>query len=129
MACLQAIVWIDEVEACILKMDSGLEHESMIPAWVGSEPTARAEGGAAGGYFHRVARALDLADEILIVGPSSTKVEFQSFMNKNDHAIDPRILGVETIPHHTDAQLAAFAKLYFTTGGPRRGGNGSPRNP
>ena len=121
----QAIVWIDDIEACILKMDNGLEHESTILARDGRESVARPEGGAPGGYFHRVARALDIADEILIVGPSLTKVEFQKYMNKNNHAVDPRILGVETIPHRTDVQLAAFAKLYFSVSGPRRGGNGS----
>lgn len=128
MTCHQAIVWMDDVEACILKMHDGLEYESTILARDGSESVARPGGGPSGGYFHRVARALDIADEILIVGPSSTKVEFQKYMNKNDHAIDPRILGVETIPRHTDVQLAAFAKLYFTAGGPRRGGNGSSQN-
>lgn len=125
MTCRQAIVWIDDIEACILKMDNGLEHESTIQARDNSESAARPERGASGGYFHRVARALDIADEILIVGPSSTKIEFQKYMNKNDHAIDPRILGVETIPHRADVRLAAFAKLYFAAGGPRRGGNGS----
>ena len=76
-------------------------------------------------YFYRVARALDIADEILVVGPSETKTEFVNYMHKNEHSIDPRILGVETIAHPTDLQLAAFAKLYFTVGGPRRTGNGN----
>lgn len=137
MTCHQTIVWIDNIEACILRMDNGLERENTILARDGSESAANPEGGATdldmqvdapGGYFHRVARALDTADEILIVGPSSTKVDFQKYMNRNDHAIDPRILGVETIPHRLDVRLSAFARLYFTEGGPRRGGNGSTPN-
>jgi stalled ribosome rescue protein Dom34 len=76
-------------------------------------------------FFHQVARALDAADEILIVGPSGTKAESVKYMHKNDHAIDPRILGVETVAHLNDPALAGFAKLYFTVGGPRRDGNGS----
>lgn len=47
--------------------------------------------------FERVARALDAADEILIVGPCATKGEFVMYMHINDHAIDRRILGVETV--------------------------------
>lgn len=131
MTCHQAIVWIDNQEACILRMDLGLEQESTILAHDPGAPVDRTKSvvGATcveevSGYFLRVARALDIADEILVVGPSETKTEFVNYMHKNDHAIDPRILGVETIAHRTDLQLAAFAKLYFTVGGPRRSGNG-----
>jgi hypothetical protein len=130
MTCHQTIVWIDAQEACILRMKNGLEHESTIHAKVGHEASLGSASGASeaadpNGYFHRVARALDIADEILIVGPSETKVDFTTYMHKNEHAIDPRILGMETIAHPTDLQLTAFAKLYFTVGGPRRSGNGS----
>jgi hypothetical protein len=38
----------------------------------------------------------------------------------DDHAIDPRILGLETIAQLNDSALAGFAKLYFTVGGPLR---------
>ena len=70
-------------------------------------------------------RALDTADEILIVGPCDVKLEFVKYMHKNDHVIDPRILGVETLAHLNDSELAGSAKLYFTVGGPLRTGNGS----
>jgi hypothetical protein len=66
-----------------------------------------------------------VAHEILIVGPSATKLEFVKYMHKNDHAIDPRILGVETIGKPDAAELAGLAKLYFKCGGPLRSGNGS----
>jgi hypothetical protein len=132
MTCHQTIVWIDDQEACILQMHDGLEHDSTVFAQSGQEAILKPVSGGSEdaassltSYFHRVARALDIADEILIVGPSATKLEFADYMHKNDHAIDPRVLGVETIAHPTDLQLAAFAKLYFTVGGPRRSGNGS----
>jgi stalled ribosome rescue protein Dom34 len=132
MTCHQTIVWIDDQEACILRMEDGLERDSTVFARIGQEAILEPVSGdsedaapSSTSYFHRVARALDIADEILIVGPSATKLEFAEYMHKSDHAIDPRILGVETIAHPTDTQLAAFAKLYFTVGGPRRSGNGS----
>ena len=130
MTCHRTIVWIDDQEACILRMDNGLEHESTIHAQIGQDTSLDPVGSGrelatSNGYFHRVARALDIADEILVVGPTATKTAFVSYMHKNEHALDPRILGVETIAHPTDTQLAAFAKLYFTVGGPRRSGNGS----
>lgn len=111
-------------------MDNGLEHESTIRACEGSEADpVRAGGESAAGhdasasYFHRIARALDIADEILVVGPSETKLQFVKYMHKNEHAVDPRILGVETIARFVDIELAAFAKLYFSVGGPMRSGN------
>ncbi len=126
----QAIVWIDAQEARIMRVDKGVHHDSTIHA-PDTRPTSIDHNGNEGTtsnsntFFHRVARALDPADEILIVGPCATKTAFVKYMHKNDHAIDPRILGVETIVRLDDAALAGFAKLYFTVGGPRRNGNGS----
>jgi hypothetical protein len=121
----QSIVWIDDKEARILSVESGLHHESTIHA--PAEQVSPKQPARIGdtiddshSYFFQVARALDWADEILIVGPSTTKVEFLKYMHKDDHAIDPRILGVETIAYPTDIELQGFAKLYFTVGGPRR---------
>ena len=126
----RAIVWIDAQEARILRADEGIHHHSTIHA-PDSRQTLKWPNGNEGTidesntFFHQVARALDAVDEILIVGLSATKAEFVKYMHKNDHAIDPRILGVETVAHLNDPALAGFAKLYFTVGGPRRDGNGS----
>jgi len=127
MSCHQSIVWIDAKEARISCMEHGLHHESTINAQDAQEQPA-GDGNTtdnSSSYFYQVARALDTAEEILIVGPSGTKADFVKYMHKNDYAIDPRILGAETISHPNDVQLASFAKLYFTVGGPRRAGNGS----
>jgi hypothetical protein len=134
MTCHQAIVWIDSEEACILRVNDGLRRESTIHAQgtvdlAAKSPSIQCSIDAPNGFFHRVARALDMADEILIVGPSAIKVEFVKYMHKNEHALDPRILGVETIERLNDSELAGFAKLYFTLGGPRRAGNGSSKIP
>ena len=130
MSLHQIIAWIGDTEARILRVDAGIHHETTIVAATvpamqeqldpTDNPTERVDS-----YFHRVARALDTADEILVVGPSGTKLEFVKFMHKNDHAFDPRILGVETLDDLVDAKLAGYAKIYFTDGGPRRLGHGS----
>jgi stalled ribosome rescue protein Dom34 len=130
MSLHQTIAWIEEKEARILRVEKGLHHESTIVApnsqdmpkqLASNDGTTEEENG----FFHQVARALDTADEILVVGPSATKLAFVKYMHKNDHAFDPRILGVETIYDPNDIKLAGYAKLYFTEGGPRRSGNGS----
>lgn len=130
MSSHQFIVWIDVTEARILRVEKGLQPESVVHApdtQVGPILPTGNEGSTnnSNSLFHQVARALDTADEILIVGPSATKEDFVKFMHKNDHAFDPRILGVETIDHPSDSQLVGYAKLYFISGGPRRRGNGS----
>ena len=130
MSLHQSIVWIEAKQARISRVEKGLHHESTIVAPDSQDiPTQLASNDGssneADGFFRQVARALDTADEILIVGPSSTKLEFVKYMHKNDHAFDPRILGVETIDHPDDSRISGYAKLYFTEGGPRRSGNGS----
>lgn len=113
-----------------MRVDEGLHHDSTIvapnsqdmPRQLASNDGATVE---EDGFFHEVARALETADEILIVGPSATKLEFVKYMHKSDHSFDPRILGVETIDNPNDHKLVGYAKLYFTEGGPRRSGHGS----
>ena len=115
-----------------MHVDERIHHDSTIHAadTHGAPTPPEGTGGTiaeSNTYFHEVARALDTADEILIVGPCATKLEFVKYMHKNDHVIDPRILGVETIAHLNDDELAGFAKLYFTVGGPLRAGNGASK--
>ena len=123
----QSIVWIDEKEARVLSVDNGIRQKATILALEASaQPSVcDANANSPSGFFCRVARALDWADEIVIVGPSSTKEEFVKYMHKNDHAIDPRILGIESIKDPNDLELFGFAKLYFKAGVPVRGGNGA----
>lgn len=130
MSLHQTIAWIEEKEARILRVEKGLHHDSTIVAPDSQDMPKQAASNdgtteEANGFFHQIARALDTADEILIVGPSAIKLEFVKYMHQNDHAFDPRILGVETIDDPNDQKIAEYAKLYFTEGGPRRSGNGS----
>jgi stalled ribosome rescue protein Dom34 len=121
----QSVVWIDEKEARVLSVDNGLNQKATIPALEVSEQASVSDANAPSGFFYRVARALDWADEIVIVGPSSTKDDFVRYMHKNDHAVDPRILGSESIANPNDSDLLGFAKLYFRVGIAVRGGNGT----
>src|SRR5579859_6050696 len=64
-------------------------------------------------FFREIAEAIDLADEVLVVGPSSAKVEFLKYVQAHHPKLEARIVGVETVDHPTDPQLAAFARSYF----------------
>ena len=120
----QSVVWIDERRACISRVDGEIHLECTIDASALPEASAAATANSGAtdeshGFFYQVARSLDDATQILIVGPSATKLELIKYMHKHDHAFDPRIVGVETIEHANDPRIAGYAKLYFTSGGPR----------
>lgn len=113
-----AAVWIDHNEAKIFH----IEGEAFDPATVKPRhhvrrhPTATAEHAHpadAENFFHEVVRALADSDEILVVGPGTAKLELIKHVHKHDHALDPKIVGVETVDHPTDGQLLAYVRRYF----------------
>lgn len=64
-------------------------------------------------FFHQVAGTLSNAHEILIVGPGPAKEHFKSHVEKHDHEIGKKVVGVETVDHPTDNQIVALAKKFF----------------
>jgi stalled ribosome rescue protein Dom34 len=74
-------------------------------------------------FFHEVAATLAGADEILLVGPSVTKLRFLRYVQKEVPALDQRVVGVETADHPTDRQLVAHVRHYFHSDPRRRGTN------
>ena len=63
--------------------------------------------------FGELARALSEAEEVLILGPSTAKLEFIRYVHKHDSSLQEKIVGVETVDHPTDPQIAAYAKHYI----------------
>jgi hypothetical protein len=72
-------------------------------------------------FFQAVARALEGAERVLIVGPSTAKLQFIRYAHKHDPALEPRIVGVETVDHPTDPQLVAYAKRHFAADDRKQG--------
>lgn len=70
-------------------------------------------------FFHHVADALAGADQVLLVGPSVTKLRFFRYVRKHHPGLEPRIVGVETADHPTDRQLVAHVRQYFRSALPR----------
>ena len=48
-----------------------------------------------------------------MLGPSTAKLELIEHVHKHDPALEPKIVGVETVDHPTDRQLVAFVRRYF----------------
>jgi hypothetical protein len=71
-------------------------------------------------FFREVAQTLEVNRQILVVGPSKTKLHFLRFVEKHDPALAQRIVGLESMDHPTDAQLIAYLRHYFGEAGATR---------
>ena len=118
-----AAVWIDHKEARIFQIHPDRIDESKVEAPqhdIHKHPNGpegiRERPDDAKRFFHEVARALNGIDSILVVGPSTAKLEFFRYVHKHDHGLEPRIVGIETVDHPTDGQIVAYAKKYFKLG-------------
>ena len=120
MSSHHAAVWIDHHEARIFDVDAKTLDEMSVRA-PGRHVQRHPKGSTAEHnhpddiqhFFSDVAQALEGAEQVLLVGPSTAKLQFFRYVHKHAHALEPRIVGIETVDHPTDAQLVAYAKRYF----------------
>ena len=64
-------------------------------------------------FFDQIAKLLEGAGEILVVGPGSAKLELVRHLDKHHHGLGAKVVGVETVDHPSDGQLVAHARKYF----------------
>ena len=64
-------------------------------------------------FVHDVAGRLGDAHEILLIGPGQAKVHFKEHLERHDHAVGKKVVGMETVDHPTDGQIVALAKKFF----------------
>jgi stalled ribosome rescue protein Dom34 len=72
-------------------------------------------------FFHEIAGALVGAERILIMGPSKTKLLLLRYLQRHAPLVEARVVGLETVDHPTDRQLAAYVRHYFDDDAPRHG--------
>lgn len=113
-------VWIDHHEARIFRAEAGRFDEATVRAphkHIHRHPkgptTEHNHPDDVHHFFHDVARALGDADPILLLGPSTAKLQFFRYVHKLERAMESKIVGIETVDHPTDGQLVAYAKEYF----------------
>jgi stalled ribosome rescue protein Dom34 len=117
----QIAVWIDQDEAKVFHVDGKKFDEATVHSpnqhihrHPGDDKTrTRNHPNDEHRFFHEVAGTLASADEILLVGPSVTKLRFLRYVQKAVPALDAHIVGVETADHPTDQQLVAHMRHYF----------------
>jgi stalled ribosome rescue protein Dom34 len=64
-------------------------------------------------FFRALADNLKDAEQILILGPSMTKLLFLRYLEKSVPALEARVVGLETADRPTDRQIAAHVRVYF----------------
>jgi len=114
-----AVVWMDQHDAKIFRFDNEAFEATSIESphhHVRRHSSATVEHqhpADAQHYFHDIAVALADVAEILVVGPAKAKLEFIKHVHHHDRALEPKIVGVETVDHPTDGQIVAYARKYF----------------
>jgi stalled ribosome rescue protein Dom34 len=113
-------VWLDHHEARIFRIapesfeSSSLRNHDHHVRRHPDRSTARAEHpDDVKRFFHEIVGALESANEVLVVGPSTAKLQFLRYAHAHAPGLEARIIGVETVDHPTDPQLAAYARKYF----------------
>jgi hypothetical protein len=122
------VVWIDHKEARVFPVQSEtvghvqpepidettiLSPQHLIHRHPKGRGEAKEHPEDATRFFHEVARSLGGIDAVLIVGPSSAKLEFLRYVQDHDQQLRAKIVGVETADHPTDREIVAYARKYF----------------
>ena len=111
-----AVVWIDHRTARIFHVEPGGFDVATVQApqrELSRKAEEQGRHAGSGHYFDQVVEALRGEDQVLVVGPSSAKLDFVRHVHQHDHTLTPKIVGVETLDHPTDPQLAAYLRHYF----------------
>ncbi len=115
-----AVVWLDHREARIFFFDRHSVAEIDLATHSPNHHLHHKAGSISGKrapadqhFYHGVLEALQPAQEWLILGPGSAKLELVKHVHEHDHALSDRIVGVETSDHPTDKQIVAHARTYF----------------
>jgi hypothetical protein len=117
---IYAVIWIDHQESRIFHVHPSATTDTVILAQQhhihrhskGPEQT-RERPHQMHRFFSDIGRALDGVDAILLVGPSSAKLEFFRYVHQHERRLEQRVVGIETADHPTDAQMVARARSYF----------------
>jgi len=120
MSHYHAVVWLDHAEARLFAFSPGDVDATRIHAHPAHRQVHHKAGTIGAGksdddlvFFQDIARALDQAGEVLIVGPGAAKLALIRYLHRHDPALEAKIVGIETVDHPTDHQIVAYARRYF----------------
>ena len=115
------VVWLDHTEARVFHVHPDSTEETTVLApqhHVHRHPKGHSDAkdhrADANHFFKEVARTLEGADAVLLVGPSTAKLEFFRYLHEHDRRGESRVVGIESADHPTDGEIVAHARSYFT---------------
>ena len=115
-----AVIWIDHKEARIYHVHPEAVAAAKVLApqhHIHRHPKGRGEAREhpddAHRFFVEVVRTLDGVDALLIVGPSSAKLEFFRYLHEHERRLESKVVGVESADHPTDGEIIARARSCF----------------
>ena len=106
-------VWLDHDEAKLFKIEPEGFEMSKLAAPHRHFKHKHGHHGGQREFFREIASALDGEVDVVVVGPSATKLAFIRYLQKHDHALERKVLGIESLDHPTDGQLAVYVRDYF----------------
>lgn len=125
MSHYHALVWIDHAEAHVMHISPDDVESSVVRPKKPHQHLHHKRGADKGGvvsigrspedqhFYHEVVEALKGAQEVLVVGPASAKLQLIKHIHSHDQQMADKVIGVETVDHPSDAQLLAYARKYF----------------
>ena len=116
-----AVIWIDHKEARIFHVHPQTTDATTVLApqhHLHRHPKGRGEAKEhpddAHRFFGEVTRTLAGVDALLIVGPSSGKLEFFRYLHEHERRLESAVVGIESADHPTDGEIVARARSCFT---------------
>jgi stalled ribosome rescue protein Dom34 len=113
-------VWLDHHEARVFHVSPAGFDESVVKApaqHIHRHPKGSSEGhhhpDDLRHFFSEVAKALESSEKILVLGPSTAKLQFLRYLHTHTPALEPRVVGIESADHPSDRQLIAHIKHHF----------------
>jgi stalled ribosome rescue protein Dom34 len=113
-------VWIDHNEARLFHVTASTVDTEVVVAPHAQTKLHRKLGSDSGhrasedpSYYDAVAEALAGAPAILVLGPAIAKLELIKHLRAHHRDLATKIVGVETVDHPSDRQLAAHVRAYF----------------
>lgn len=111
-------VWIDHGEARIFHIGpTGVEEATVHASSAAPDAsTVNADRGMHADrerFIRDVAREIEGARAILVVGPSSAKLDLVKQLEREGRGGEPRVVGVDLVDHATDAEIVVSARRYF----------------
>lgn len=121
MSHYHAVVWLDHHKATVWQFTSSAQSSTAVRA-ADQHQRVHSRKSTHGGhktpadpqFFADIARALDGAHEILLMGPAQAKQEFAVYLRDKHAPLGRAIVAVENADHPSDAEVLAYARRHFT---------------